>query len=221
MARRSRHSESEELDIFPALSDLMTNAFMIAVLFLLFIVIKFTLINQGNVAKIKELQEAKKPTDTPPILVIEDKPDIRFTLGSAEISPSMQEFLQTKVIPEIENSTQKYQIDVVEIVGHTDGTINSKFRSNLDENLEKAAKGDIQIKDLNPGSNADLGLIRALAVVKELQKSTVVKNLKFRAYSSGQLILQNGNFATINRDPEQNRRRIEIRLRLGKEKKMN
>ncbi|HEY9702419.1 MAG TPA: hypothetical protein V6C58_08235, partial [Allocoleopsis sp.] len=193
----------------------------IAVLFLLFIVIKFTLINQSNVAKIKELQEAKKPTDTPPILVIEDKPDIRFTLGSAEISPSMQKFLQTKVIPEIENHTKKYQIDVVEIIGHTDGTINSKYQSNLDDNLEKAAKGDILIKDLKPGSNADLGLIRALAVVKELQKSTVGKNLKFRAYSAGQLILQNGEFAPVNREDDTNRRRIEIRLRLGKDKKMN
>ena len=76
---------------------------------------------------------------------------------------------------------------------------------------------------LCPGSNADLGLIRALAVVKELQKAqnqtrlSRFKKVQFRAYSAAQLFLpENQGFAKKNtrKDPATRgkRRRIEIRF---------
>ncbi len=39
-----------------------------------------------------------------------------------------------------------------------------------------------------------------------------MKGLKFRSYSAAQLILPNGDFASVNRDPDATRRRIEIRF---------
>ena len=74
------------------------------------------------------------------------------------------------------------------------------------------ANGKTTINTLNPGSNADLGLMRALAVIQEIQKTKRLKNIKFRAYSAGQLYLFSGNLAPINRKPDETRRRIEIRF---------
>jgi outer membrane protein OmpA-like peptidoglycan-associated protein len=74
---------------------------------------------------------------------------------------------------------------------------------------------------LQSSSNADLGLMRALSVVRLLQDIQVqtgsLKEIKFRVYSVAQLILPNGEFASINRQADASRRRIEIRFtRLGK-----
>ncbi|MDE5101579.1 MAG: hypothetical protein O4807_00835, partial [Trichodesmium sp. St19_bin2] len=76
------------------------------------------------------------------------------------------------------------------------------------------------IKELQEGSNIDLGIMRALAVVRKLQdiqkSEGRLKSLDplkgFRAYSSGPLTLKNGEFAQPNENPDQQRRRIEIRF---------
>lgn len=109
---------------------------------------------------------------------------------------------------------------MVELIGHTDGQANGGGTSNLDVNLEKVAKARESVKNLQSGSNADLGLMRALSVVRLLQdiqtQTGRLKGLKFRAYSAAQLILPNGEFASINRQADASRRRMEIRFtRLG------
>ncbi|EAM49729.1 hypothetical protein WH8501_23270 [Crocosphaera watsonii WH 8501] len=120
----------------------------------------------------------------------------------------------------IEENFNKYDIDTVVVVGQTDGQSVGNRVSNLDKTLEKSATGNLPISKLTPGSNADLGLIRALAVVKELQRifadnnpvETLDAQKSFRAYSAGQLTLPNGTFAEPNPKPDAQRRRIEIRF---------
>ena len=73
------------------------------------------------------------------------------------------------------------------------------------------AQGKQPVSRLSAGSNADLGLMRALAVVQKLESSGL-KNVEFRAYSAAQLYLPSGNLATVNRKPDETRRRIEIRF---------
>ncbi|MEI6443423.1 MAG: flagellar motor protein [Nostocales cyanobacterium ELA583] len=205
MARRSRYTEyNEDLNVWQAFTDLMSNAFMILVLFLFLTII---------ISKIK-------PTDTPPIIVIKDQGDYRFASGSAEIPPKMSIYILKQIVPEIEARTKQYGINVVEIIGHTDGQANSKIISNLDVNLENVASGNLQVGKLQAGSNADLGLMRALSVVKVLgdiqKKQGKLSGLSFRAYSAAQLILPSGQFAGIARKEDVTRRRIEIRFtRLG------
>ena len=92
--------------------------------------------------------------------------------------------------------------------------------NNLDGLVEGVATGSKSVKDLSAGSNADLGLMRALAVVRKLQD--IQKQEKrfprldsrkgYRTYSAGQLTLKNGEFAQLNSDPssDKDRRRIEI-----------
>ncbi|PPS45192.1 flagellar motor protein [Chroococcidiopsis sp. TS-821] len=207
-SNRQTQQTYEELNVWSAFTDLMSNTFMIAMLFLLLALVK------GAIAQ-TEVAEIQTPKSPPPILVIEDEGAYRFASGSAEIPPIMNAYINNKIVPEIERNTKEYQINVVEIIGHTDGQGNGNAASNLDQNLEKVANGSIPVRQLKAGSNADLGLMRALAVVKvlqDVQSKGKLKGLKFRAYSAAQLILPNGNFASVNRQPDATRRRIEIRF---------
>jgi outer membrane protein OmpA-like peptidoglycan-associated protein len=246
MARRSRYTEyNEDLNVWPAFTDLMSNAFMILVLFL-FLTIIISQINKSQISKninqsvqnseqlalkIKQLQQQvkylqiqlqseKKSTDAPPIIVIKDEGAYRFASGSAEISQEMSNYILKQIVPEIETRTKQYGINVVEIIGHTDGQANGQVTSNLDVNLENVVSGNLPVGKLQAGSNADLGLMRALSVVKVLRdiqkKQGKLSGLSFRAYSAAQLILPNGQFAGIARKEDVTRRRIEIRFtRLG------
>lgn len=217
MRQRSRSIDSvEDLNIWSSFTDLMSNAFMILILLLSIALVK-PLITKA----ITQSETATKiPTGVPPILVIEDEGAYRFASGSAEIPPSMEAYIRNKIVPEIERNTKAYQINVVELIGHTDGQANGSAASNLDQNLEKVASASMPVSNLRSGSNADLGLMRALAVVRLLRevqtKSGRLKGLKFRAYSAAQLILPSGEFASVSRNADATRRRIEIRFtRLG------
>jgi outer membrane protein OmpA-like peptidoglycan-associated protein len=209
MARRSRHNDyNEDLNIWPAFTDLMSNAFMILLLLLLLASTKYTISQISN-------------PGTPPILLIKDE-NSRFDLGSAVIPPTMLNYIKNKLVPDIESTTKSYNINTVEIIGHTDEQPIGIINSNLDNNLEVAASQGGSVSRLKAGSNADLGLMRSLAVVKELlkiQQQNKMPGIQFRAYSAAQLILPNGEFAPIpqqKRQSEPNRRRIEIRFtRLG------
>lgn len=209
MARRSRHSDyNEDLNIWPAFTDLMSNAFMILLLLLLLASTKYTISQITN-------------PGTPPILLIKDE-NSRFDPGSAVIPQTMLDYITNKLVPDIQKTTKTYNINTVEIIGHTDEQPIGIINSNLDNSLEVAASQGGSVSVLKAGSNADLGLMRSLAVVKELlkiQKQNKMPGVQFRAYSAAQLILPNGEFAPIpqaKRQSEPNRRRIEIRFtRLG------
>ncbi len=209
MARRYRHSDyNEDLNIWPAFTDLMSNAFMILLLLLLLASTKYTISQITN-------------PGTPPILLIKDE-NSRFDPGSAVIPQTMFDYITNKLVPDIESTTKTYNINTVEIIGHTDEQPIGIINSNLDNNLEVAASQGGSVSTLKAGSNADLGLMRSLAVVKELlkiQQQNKMPGVQFRAYSAAQLILPNGEFAPIppvKRQSEPNRRRIEIRFtRLG------
>ena len=209
MARRSRYTEyNEDLNVWQAFTDLMSNAFMILVLFLFLTII------------ISQITKDPGSRDTPPIIIIKDQGDYRFASGSAEIPQKMSTYILKQIVPEIEKRTKQYGINVVEIIGHTDGQPNGKVISNLDVNLENVVSDNLPIGKLQAGSNADLGLMRALSVVKVLgdiqKKQGKLSGLSFRAYSAAQLILPKGKFAGIARKEDVTRRRIEIRFtRLG------
>jgi outer membrane protein OmpA-like peptidoglycan-associated protein len=201
MYRRTRsQKEPETLNIYPAFTDLMSNAFMILSLFLLLALLQSQELN-------RKLQSAT------PITIDEKSGNFKFKSGSAELNPQLKKYVREKVIPEIEKTIKekKGAIDFIQVIGHTDGQANNKA-SNLDQNIEAIANGKNTINTLNPGSNADLGLMRALAVIQEIKKTKRFNNIKFRAYSAGQLYLSSGDLAPVNRKADETRRRIEIRF---------
>ena len=283
MAKRYRTiNNTEDLNIWPSFTDLMSNAFMILSLFLLLVLfkslfLKYTAnetqasLNQSE-SKVEELEreivalqrllqrrdrsissledkltnkdalvenletqvgnlqaqinmrlaqisslnsEVNKLKSAPPVVVIENSGEYQFTSGSAELPLALKNYIRTGLVDRIEQITNARGIYVVEIIGHTDGQVNLRGESNLDEYLENVALGTKPISNLKPGSNADLGLMRALEVVKqlrEMQQQGRLPELEFRAYSAAQLFLPSGDFASVQRKPNAQRRRIEIRF---------
>ena len=169
------------------------------------------------------IANAKKPRGIfPPNITIQNTGQYAFSLGQANLTPELREYIDEEIVPKIRDYFQNYDINTIEVIGHTDGLEIQKTTSNLDELLNKVAIEDRPIEDLRAGSNADLGLMRALAVIKELQNKEELikifqqKGLKqdkvFRAYSSAQLYLPNGQIAPTDPNADQERRRIEIRF---------
>lgn len=199
MSRRYRNiKEIEELNVFSSFTDLMSNAFMI--LSFLLLIAFFHVLNLN-----KRLQSAS------PIIIDENSGKFQFPSGSAELTPKLKEYLVTDTIPKIEKIVEQRDIDFIQVIGHTDGQANNQY-SNLDQQLEKVANGQALVKTLIPGSNTDLGLMRALSVVQELQKNPNLKTVELRAYSAAQLYLSTGELAPLNRESDSSRRRIEIRF---------
>jgi hypothetical protein len=118
--------------------------------------------------------------------------------------------------------------DVLEIVGHTDGVpVKNKDKGNLDDKLPDFLAGNKKGKNakLNPGSNNDLGLLRALAIKKswnqfvkgypDQEQQKILKSLRVHCYSAGQTQPVSNELG----DPKTYRknnaafRRIEMRLR--------
>ena len=178
--------------------------------------------NQRSNNTINQLEtEISRLKSAPPVVVIQDSGEYQFASGSAVLPPKLNKYIITDLVERIEKVSQRRNLYVVEIIGHTDGQVNFGSRSNLDDRLEEVAKGKKSINSLVPGSNADLGLMRALEVVKQLQtvqrETGRLAGVQFRAYSAAQLLLPTGNFAENNRNPDAKRRRIEIRFSpLGK-----
>ena len=177
--------------------------------------------NQQSRSRIDILQsEIRRLKSAPPVVVIQDSGGYQFESGSASLPEELKDYITMDLVDRIERISQQRNLYVVEIIGHTDGQVNFG-NGNLDRELEAVAQGKQPVDSLKPGSNADLGLMRALEVVKQLQtvqeQTGRLKGVQFRPYSAAQLQLPTGDFSPPNRDPDANRRRIEIRFSpLGK-----
>lgn len=222
---RDINDENDDLNIWPSFTDLMSNAFMIITLFLLLTLVRSLLLksntndqNKEIIALKKQLVDKQKEIDklkSPPLIVIKDSDrdqqnrPLKFQPGSADLPIGLRDYVNQKVnqIGDINN----YQGYIVDVIGHTDTNPIFIPSSNLDTMLEIAAKGTSQdVKKLTAGSNADLGLMRALAVMKVLAENPRLKSLglKFRAYSAAQLYPP----TTSGKSSDEARRRIEIRF---------
>ena len=177
--------------------------------------------NEQSRSQVNVLQsEIRRLKSAPPVVVIQDSGGFQFESGSASLPSDLKSYITMDLVDRIERISQQRNLYVVEIIGHTDGQVNFG-RGNLDQQLEEVAQGKRSVESLVPGSNADLGLMRALEVVKQLQtvqeQTGRLKGVQFRPYSAAQLQLPSGEFADSNRNPDANRRRIEIRFSpLGK-----
>jgi flagellar motor protein MotB len=192
-----RSLAQDSLNIFQPFTDLMSNAFMIITFFLLLSLFQALALN-------KSLQSVS------PIIIDEKSGKFKFKSGSAELPLELKKRIDAD-IPKIRAITKERKIEFIQVIGHTDGqSINNS--SNLDQKLELAARGKQPVGKLQAGSNSDLGLMRAIAVIQALQKSGQLKNIDFRAYSAAQLYLPSGKLAPVNRSADGSRRRIEIRF---------
>lgn len=158
-----------------------------------------------------ESDKARYLRDKPPIINLPETLGFSFSSGQALLSTGFENLLKDDIIPKLIVIKEKHNVNVIEVIGHTDGVITGGY-SNLDTELENAV-ANRDISGLRYGSNADLGLIRALAVAFFLRKQPELSGIKFRVYSAAQLILSDGELADWpNRYPDDARRRIELRF---------
>jgi flagellar motor protein MotB len=146
----------------------------------------------------------------PPILVV-DATEVSFEKGKADLQRIHRETLQKDVFTKLLTIVEKYKsVDTIEIIGHTDWSPVGG-NSNLDHTLLKALEGN-EINALNAGSNADLGLMRAVAVKQEWDQwmsDRLPRKIQVRCYSAAQGI----DPPSVNGKIYANQaRRIEIRF---------
>jgi outer membrane protein OmpA-like peptidoglycan-associated protein len=150
--------------------------------------------------------------DQPPIIMLSEAEGYSFETGKADITREFGTAINTQIIPLLKELAHKYMCDVIEVIGHTDGQPVASMKSNLDANLTRLVNGELLA--LTPGSNADLGLMRAWSVIRYLQEAGGLQGMAFYGYGAGQVIRPDGHYAA-SRDAavDASRRRIEIRLR--------
>ncbi len=178
---------------------------------------------EDEIARLEqELKKAKKAAtevpDNPPIVILsEEKQTYRFDAGSAKISEDFKKGLQQEIIPFLEEQIDACNCDAIEVVGHTDTVPVGSGRSNLDKELIAAFREE-KMPNLKPGSNVDLGMMRALSIIRYLkqvqqQQGKLTEIDYFIPYSAGQMLKPDYTLDTSNKGTDdKSRRRIEMRL---------
>ena len=149
----------------------------------------------------------------PPLIKLTEAKSFSFETGSYKLSSDFKKRLDGLMI-QISDNVDKYRIDTIEVIGHTDGQPSSGF-SNLDERLQEVSGLSESASSLSIGSNADLGLMRALAVASYVQaglKASVVKMPAIIPYSASSLVDLKGQFRPASLRSDDKRRSIEIRF---------
>jgi flagellar motor protein MotB len=150
----------------------------------------------------------------PPIISLSEADGNFFRSGSAELSAPFRDSLLTKIPAKVLEYIKQYDVNVIEVVGHTDEQPLGAHQSNLDRDLLPVLKGKTEVGKLVPADNAGLGLARAVSVASVLKQNTQLANYKIIPLSGAQLVNTDETLAIEGipaNIPE--RRRIEIRLR--------
>ena len=150
----------------------------------------------------------------PPIISLSEANGHYFKTGSAELSPEFKFELTNETPSRILELIKQYDVDVIEVVGHTDEQPISSRPSNLDGELLPVLRNAASVSNLVPADNAGLGLARAVSVLSVLRQSPLLQDYKLIPLSGAQLVNTDETLA-ISGNPGDipERRRIEIRLR--------
>jgi outer membrane protein OmpA-like peptidoglycan-associated protein len=150
----------------------------------------------------------------PPIITLSDD-GFSFAVNSADLTPQFKQRLQTEVTNQVADLVKRYNVDVVEVVGHTDEQpIRSSRNSTLDVQAISAMAGQTPIADLVPFDNAGLGMARAIAVANALEATNKLGGIKILPLSGAQMIMPGDRLADGTETGDaRDRRRIEIRVR--------
>jgi len=154
-----------------------------------------------------------------PLFIFSELQGYTFTKGSAELSSSFKKFLEEHIVKEIEKKLQYNKYNTIEIIGHTDcSSYEYNVYSNLDEKLINEFNQKFFLPaNLKPGSNLDLGMLRALSIARiffEAKKKGKLKKIEFiLPYSAGQIIDTLNKLRKINSSKlDSASRRIELKL---------
>lgn len=149
----------------------------------------------------------------PPFFSLSEAGGYYFDSGKATLRPEFDRNLRVEVIPLLAQAVRDYDVDVIEVIGHTD-EVPMSGQSNLDGNLIEASMNRFPIEGLRSTDNAGLAMARAVAVVNVLRADKRLGGLAILPLSGAQMIIPVDRMADgTSRGSDQTRRRIEIRLR--------
>jgi len=150
----------------------------------------------------------------PPIINLSEAGGYYFATGSAVLTPDFATALRTVVINRLLQIAESFDVDVIEVIGHTDEQPVTNRVSNLDRHLSSVTLGGTDAGVLQWADNAGLGLARALAVVKVLTSDARLGAFRILPLSGAQLIDTDGRLTRWDEQGDvRERRRIEIRMR--------
>lgn len=157
--------------------------------------------------------ERGREGEWPPFFSLSEAGGYYFESGKATLRPQFEQSLRSAVIPRLVSSIKDYDVDVIEVIGHTD-EVPMVGTSNLDSSLIAASVDRVPIANLRSTDNAGLAMARAVAVVRVLRSDARLAKVTILPLSGAQMIVPIDRMADGNapRD-DQARRRIEIRLR--------
>lgn len=161
-----------------------------------------------------EQAHTQQPHSWPPIINLSEAGGYYFAVGSAELTPAFRRQLSNNIIARIANYLKQYQVDIVEVIGHTDEQPFPGVASNLDYAVSSILSGQARAADIRPADNAGLGLARAIAVVELLRRDPRLGRATILPLSGAQLIMPGDEMTDGQQTGDlRERRRIEIRIR--------
>ena len=160
------------------------------------------------------MQDSGSGHQWPPIIKLTDADGYFFESGKATLRPEFEAKIRGPVIEQLLADAQKYDTDVIEVVGHTDEQPIGPRSSNLDKELMSALVNHPAVDTLLPADNAGLGIARAVSVAGVLKADGRLASYKVLPLSGAQLINPDETLVTtLSLRDVRERRRIEIRLR--------
>jgi flagellar motor protein MotB len=178
---------------------------------LMIVMILLFIITSLYLAQLKEHQQ-------PPLIILDEAHGYSFHSSSASLNPRFQNQLNSLVISKIQTFSKEHKCDIVEIYGYTDTQpfFKSSTGSDFDQELHECLTIGCDIDNIQASSNLELGMKRAVSVVRFLKPKLIHANSTIkiiRPYSAGQFIDAKGKISPLdNIQGDKHRRRIEIRL---------
>jgi len=160
----------------------------------------------------ERIAEARKG-EWPPFFSLSEAGGYYFDSGRATLRPEFERNLREVVIPALAENIADYDVDIVEVIGHTD-EVPMVGASNLDSRLIASSEGRFPIGRLGSNDNAGLAMARAVSVMRVLRADERLSNVTILPLSAAQMIVPVDEVADGSAAfSDQSRRRIEIRLR--------
>jgi flagellar motor protein MotB len=154
-----------------------------------------------------------KAGEWPPYFSLDEARGYYFDSGKATLRPEFKRNLIDKVVPLLVKNLRDYDVDVIEVIGHTD-EVPMTGGSNLDSRLIEASAGRFPISGLRSTDNPGLAMARAVSVAQVLRADSRLKSVTVLPLSGAQMIVPVDMAADgTQRSSDQKRRRIEMRLR--------
>jgi hypothetical protein len=165
-------------------------------------------------SKIRDVLRARGEHNWPPIIRLREADGEFFTVGRSEVSEGFGQKIKRDVIPTLVSRLAEFNVDVIEVVGHTDEQPVQGMATNLDaETLNVVRKGAAATR-LSAADNAGLGYARAISIVQVLRSDPRLTDVTIIPLSAAQMVDANGKLSDGKSTGDiKERRRIEIRLR--------